>query len=198
MQFSCLSVNMLGNLCECLWHPSACICICDSVAFVIWQTNWQQDAGYGQTDRQTDMETDWDRDGDSNGDGDGDRETTCDCLSAFMYARNLVLPSAHAKHIYKYIYIYIFGLSLSFFLCGMCLWGTVFVCATRSTFYFPSNKSIFRTTKNENEKRIEAEAEAEADASYRLKCVRLLEEGGAENWQVAKQEKEQQQKQKQE
>jgi len=51
-----------------------------------------------------------------------------------------------------------------------CAYLFVCVCATRSTFYFPSNKSIFRTTKNENEKRIEAEA----DASYRLKCVRLL------------------------
>lgn len=45
-----------------------------------------------------------------------------------------------------------------------CLCAFVCVCvpATRSTFYFPSNKSIFRTTKNENEKRTSG---AEVDAS---------------------------------
>lgn len=50
---------------------------------------------------------------------------------------------------------YILPLSLCVRLC-------VCVPATRSTFYFPSNKSIFRTTKNENEKRTSS---AEVDAS---------------------------------
>jgi len=47
---------------------------------------------------------------------------------------------------------------------SLCLY--VCVPATRSTFYFPSNKSIFRTTKNENEKRTSG---AEVDASIKKK-----------------------------
>lgn len=97
-----------------------------------------------------------------------------DCLSAFMYARNSggqfagtgkmewtelnwseVKWSTRQKAEEVRRCAYILPLSLCVRLC-------VCVPATRSTFYFPSNKSIFRTTKNENEKRTSG---AEVDAS---------------------------------
>lgn len=152
-----------------LWHGPVHIFVCDCGAFVIWQTNWQQDVRSDSRSKRQGFPTasrgffgvrrSWQR---------------RPGLSAFMYALNSagqfagtgkmewtelnwseVKWSTRQKAEEVRRCAYILPLSLCVRLC-------VCVPATRSTFYFPSNKSIFRTTKNENEKRTNG---AEVDAS---------------------------------
>lgn len=156
-----------------LRHGPVHIFVCDCGAFVIWQTNWQQDVrSDSRSKRQGAFErVFWPGGWGTKGSG---APGSVDCLSAFMYARNSggqfagtgkmewtelnwseVKWSTRQKAEEVRRCAYILPLSLCVRLC-------VCVPATRSTFYFPSNKSIFRTTKNENEKRTSG---AEVDAS---------------------------------
>jgi len=151
-----------------LRHGPVHIFVCDCGAFVIWQTNWQQDVHRGQRVQ---------KGGVFGAIQGGSRGSGVPCLSAFMYARNSRGQSARTgkmewtelnwsevKCRTRWKRRRCVGVPMSWLSFPLCV--CVCVPATRSTFYFPSNKSIFRTTKNENEKRTSG---AEVDASIEKK-----------------------------
>lgn len=155
-----------------LRHGPVHIFVCDCGAFVIWQTNWQQDVrSDSRSKRQGAFErVFWPGGGGLRGQA---------LLAASTACRRLcmrVIPEASSPERERWSELNWIGAKWSGArdrrrrrcvgvpISCRCLCAFVCVCvpATRSTFYFPSNKSIFRTTKNENEKRTSG---AEVDAS---------------------------------